>query len=485
MSEKKEAQEQDVSLDVLSWHHARYPVLAQRQENLKKFAGPLTRFIQTETSSAIVLFLAAVFALLWANSSWSDQYFDLLHAHIHVDIGFWELNESVHFWVNDILMVVFFFLVGLEIKREIVAGELANPKAVIVPIVAAVGGMVVPALLYFWFNTGGEGLNGWGIPVATDIAFAIGVLTLAGSRIPFSLRIMLLALAVVDDIGGILIIALFYTEELNLVPLAMAGGTLVVAYLAQKNGLWYTPLYIALGIFGWVAMHDAGIHPTVIGVAFALLTPWQSWYSREGFEEGAQQALGKYKESADSITTAEKEDSEHSSEVGALIQLHEEATRALSPLDRLEHSLQPMVAFGIVPIFAFVNAGVMLSSDVISDAIVSPITLGVGVGLVLGKPIGILVFTWLAVRLGATLPTGMNYLAVVGVGLLGGIGFTVSLLIADLSFPESQQILDQAKIGIIVASLLAGVFGFIVLRIAYREGKNPELNEHNVFNETE
>lgn len=232
-------------------------------------------------------------------------------------------------------------------------------------------------------------------------------------------------------------------------------------------------------------MHDAGIHPTVIGVAFALLTPWQSWYSREGFEEGAEQALGKYKESADSVTTTEKEDSEHSGEVGALIQLHEEATRALSPLDRLEHSLQPIVAFGIVPIFAFINSGVMLSSDVISDAIVSPITLGVGVGLVLGKPIGIFVFTWLAVRLGATLPTGMNYLAVVGVGLLGGIGFTVSLLIADLSFPESHQMLDQAKIGIIVASLLAGLFGFIVLRIAYRGGENHEPNEHNTFNEME
>jgi len=334
--------------------------------------------------------------------------------------------------------------------------------------------MVVPALLYFWLNTGGDGLNGWGIPVATDIAFAIGVLTLAGSRIPFSLRIMLLALAVVDDIGGILIIAIFYTEELNLIPLAMAGGTLLVAYVAQRNGLWYTPLYIALGILGWVAMHDAGIHPTVIGVAFALLTPWQSWYSREGFEEGAEQALGKYKESAGSVTTAEQEDSEHSGEVGALIQLHEEATRALSPLDRLEHSLQPIVAFGIVPIFAFINSGVMLSSDVINDAIVSPITLGVGIGLVLGKPIGIFAFTWLAVRLGATLPTGMNYLAVIGVGLLGGIGFTVSLLIADLSFPDSGQMLDQAKIGIIVASLLAGLLGFIILKIVYRGDKIQE-----------
>ena len=474
MSKRKEAQDQDVALDVLSWHHARYPELAQRQENLKKFASPLTRFIQTETSSAIVLFLAAVFALLWANSSWSEQYFDLLHAHIHVDVGFWELNESVHFWVNDILMVIFFFLVGLEIKREIVAGELANPKSVMVPIVAAVGGMVVPALLYVWLNTGGDGLNGWGIPIATDIAFAIGVVTLAGSRIPFSLRIMLLALAVVDDIGGILIIAIFYTEELNLIPLVMAGGTLLVAYVAQRNGLWYTPIYIALGILGWVAMHDAGIHPTVIGVAFALLTPWQSWYSREGFVEGAEQALGKYKESAGSVTTAEQEDSEHSGEVGALIQLHEEASRALSPLDRLEHSLQPIVAFGIVPIFAFINSGVMLSGDVINDAIVSPITLGVGIGLVLGKPIGILAFTWLAVRLGATLPTGMNYLAVIGVGLLAGIGFTVSLLIADLSFPDSAQMLDQAKIGIIVASLLAGLSGFIILKIAYRGDKIQE-----------
>ena len=229
-----------------------------------------------------------------------------------------------------------------------------------------------------------------------------------------------------------------------------------------------------MGIFGWVAMHDAGIHPTVIGVAFALLTPWQSWYSREGFVEGAEQALGKYKESAGSVTTAEQEDSEHSGEVGALIQLHEEASRALSPLDRLEHALQPIVAFGIVPIFAFINSGVMLSSDVINDAIVSPITLGVGIGLVLGKPIGILAFTWLAVRLGATLPTGMNYLAVIGVGLLGGIGFTVSLLIADLSFPDSAQMLDQAKIGIIVASLLAGLLGFIILKIAYRGDKIQE-----------
>ena len=467
MSSDRESPDKDIPLDALSWHHARNPLIAQRQENLKSFAGPLTNFIRTETSSAIVLFLAAVFAILWANSAWSEHYFDLLHSHIQIDIGFWELDETVHFWVNDILMVIFFFLVGLEIKREIVAGELANPKAVMVPIVAAVGGMVIPSLIYFLFNTSGEGSSGWGIPVATDIAFALGVLTLLGSRVPFGLRIMLLALAVVDDIGGILIIAIFYTEELHFIPLIVAGATLLIAYVAQRFGIWYIPLYIALGIIGWIATHDAGIHPTVIGVAFALLTPWQSWYSRDGFEQSAEEAIDEYKESAHSVTTDEKEDSAHSGEVGALVHLGDHVRKALSPLDRLEHALQPVVAFAIVPIFAFANSGVALSGEILGDALVSPITLGVGLGLLIGKPIGILIFTWIAVRFGAALPTGVNYAGVVGVGFLGGIGFTVSLLIADLSFPDAQLILDQGKIGIIVASLLAGLFGYVILRMAY------------------
>ncbi|MDP2327251.1 MAG: Na+/H+ antiporter NhaA [Dehalococcoidia bacterium] len=439
-----------------------HPLLAARRQRVDRFVRPVQSFINTETAGGVVLLLAALVAIVWANSPWEHSYHEILEHHFLVDLGFWSLDKPVHFWINDVLMVVFFFVVGLEIKREAVVGELSDLRRVIVPIVAAIGGMVAPALIFTALVAGGDGAGGWGIPIATDIAFAVGVLAVVGPRVPFGLKVMLLALAIVDDIGGIIVIAIFYTSDLAMVPLAATAGLLALAYFFRQLGVWYIPLYIAIGIAGWVTTYESGIHPTIVGVMLGLLAPWKAWYQETGFATLAEREVERFREA----TRSHDHEFAHEQKLGAAMTLQALAQQAISPLDRLEHQLAPMAAFLIVPIFAFANAGVSLSLDTLGDAVKAPVALGVFFGLLIGKPVGILVATWLVVKAGAKLPTGVTWPAVFGMGTIAGIGFTVSLLITELSFDDEHLITD-AKIAILFASAFAGILGFAMLKRIY------------------
>jgi Na+:H+ antiporter, NhaA family len=416
---------------------------------------PVQEFIRTETAGGFVLLAAAAVALIWANSPVSDSYFDFWEKEIAIETGIFDARETLQHWVNDGLMTIFFLVVGLEIKRELVHGELAGPRLAALPAAAALGGMVVPALLYTVLNAGGDGSKGWGIPMATDIAFALGVLALVGNRLPPALRGFLLALAVADDIGAIAVIAVFYTDDFALEALAVALGlTVVIASLRAvnvQNGI----LHGGLGLALWAAVFESGVHPTIAGVILGLLTPSLS-APDPAYAEKARRLLAEYE------AAVIEDDSSRAEAV--LGEIEEETAVRSAPLERLERLLHPWSSFVVVPIFALANAGVDISADSISDAAGSPITHGVVLGLVAGKVIGIVTATYLAVRLGlGDLPRGATWRHIIGLGLLAGIGFTVALFIAGLAFDDTQRI-DEARIGILTASTIAGVVGFIALR---------------------
>ena len=428
-----------------------------------RLARPIQRFIRTEAAGGIVLLIAAVVALIWVNSPWSDSYHDLFDHHLAFDLGFYSVDESLHFWINDAAMVIFFFVVGMEIKREIVVGELASVRRMVVPAAAAVGGMVVPVLVFFLLVNEAEARDGWAIPMATDIAFAVGVLVLVGPRIPTGLKVLLLAMAIVDDLGAIAVIAIFYTDEIDLEALGLVAGLLALVYSLNRFGMWYIPVYFVIGGFAWMAMLQSGVHATIVGVLLGLMTPWRSWHRAEDFPVIAEPALLRLRPHADEAEVhLDREE-----RVQALLEIAEVGQKAVSPLDRLEHSLQRPVAFVVVPLFALANAGVELSPDTLGDVFTSSLTWGVTLGLVLGKPIGVTLGVWLAVRAGARLPLGVTWAQVLGVSLLGGIGFTVSLFVAELSF-EPGLLLTEAKVGILLASTVAGALGYGMLRIVTR-----------------
>jgi NhaA family Na+:H+ antiporter len=416
---------------------------------------PVQEFVRTETAGGIVLFAAAAIALIWANSPISDSYFDFWEKEVAIETGIFDARENLQHWVNDGLMTIFFLVVGLEIKRELLHGELAGRRLAALPAAAALGGMVIPALLYTALNAGGEGGRGWGIPMATDIAFALGVLALVGNRVPPALRGFLLTLAVVDDIGAIAVIAVFYTDDLALDALTIAFGlTIVIASLRAvnvQNGI----LHGALGIALWAAAFESGVHPTIAGVILGLLTPSLS-APDPTYTEKARELVDQYEAAVteDDVVRA-----------GALLgEIEEETAVRSAPLERLERLLHPWSSFVVVPIFALANSGVDISGDAISDAAASPITHGVILGLLAGKVIGVVAATYIAVRLGlADLPRGATWRHIVGLGLLAGIGFTVALFITGLAFDDPQRI-DEARIGILTASMIAGVVGFVALR---------------------
>ena len=438
--------------------------MAARRARIDRYVRPVQEFIETETSGGFVLLAAAVVALVWANSPWDDAYFGLINHHIVIDLGFVTHDHSLQDWINEGAMTLFFFVVGLEIKREIVVGELATVRRLVVPVAAALGGMLVPAALFLLIAGGSSAASGWGIPMATDIAFALGVLALLGSRIPVGLKVLLLGLAIVDDIGAIIVIGIVYADAVSLGPLAIAVASLAGAFVLRQLGVWYLPAYFFLGIVGWLAMMESGVHPTLIGVAFGLLTPWRAWYRPEGLLEIADNVLDRLRSRDDDGPAQSERDS---LAVGPLLGLSTASRRSVAPLELLEHELHPLVAFVIVPAFAFVNAGVPLSADALGEAFTSAATLGVVVGLVLGKPLGITFGVWVATRAGAQLPEGVTWPSLVGVGMLAGIGFTVSLLIADLAF-ETETLIDQAKIGILAGSVIAGGAGYLMLRATTR-----------------
>lgn len=422
---------------------------------------PFQWFFQRETSGGLVLFTAAIIAILWANSPWQAAYFQLWH--IPFVIGFEGLNLSLplHTWINDGCMAIFFFLVGLEIKRELLVGELSSFRQALLPIMAAVGGMTIPGLLYLLLNPPGTTFAmGWGIPTVTDIAFSLGVLALLGNRVPLFLKIFLTALAIVDDLGAILIIALFYSSELHGLFLIAAAVTVVVLISLNRLAVRWLPAYLGLGFMLWLCMLYSGIHPTLAGVILALTIPAGSVIKVDTFcEEGLSvlQRLQMQCTPANHCSILTEDD--YQTSVQNIEDLCEEAQ---APLQRLEHMLHPWVTYGIMPLFAFANAGVSLSVSSFRSALSHPITFGVVLGLVLGKQIGITLFSWLMVKFHlAELPEGIHWGHLYGLACLGGIGFTMSLFISGLAFQGSQQ--DIAKIGIIAASIASGGLGWLVL----------------------
>ena len=434
---------------------------AARRERIYRLVRPFQEFGQTEASSGIVIIIAVVLAMIAANTALSSYYLDFIHHHIAIDLGFFHLDTGLQHWVNDALMVIFFFVVGMEIKREVVAGELRGGRKVWAPIAAAAGGMVVPVLIFFAIVDDPTARQGWAIPMATDIAIAVGVITVVGARVPAGLKVLLLALAIVDDIGAIAVIAVFYTEDINLTALGLTGGLLVLAYLMNINGIQQVPLYVLVGLFAWITAHESGIHPTILGVTLGVMTPLQAWYRSAALPDLIEALVRRIR---DNEIDPDVEHAHHE-RVGALLTMSEISEHAISPLDRIEHRLLPWSAFLVVPLFAFTNAGVDLRGGALEEAASSSLALGVGLGLLVGKPVGVLIATWIAVRLGAELPAGVTWLGVFAVGLIAGIGFTVALFVTELSF-EAELLLTQAKVGIFVASVLAGVIGLAMLYAA-------------------
>ncbi len=446
---------------------------AQRRERLDRYVRPLQDFTRTEASSGLLLILGAVLALAWANSPWADGYQRLFEHRVAFDLGFYSVAKSLHALVNDGAMTLFFFVVGLEIKRELTVGELRSRRRVVLPLCAALGGVVVPALIFVALVHDPELRHGWGVPIATDIAFALGVMALLGPRVGAGLKALLLAIAIFDDIAAIGVIAAFYTDQVVVAPLLIALLMLGLAWVAQQIGIWYVPLYVVFGVLAWFGVLESGVHPTIVGVAFGLLTPWRGWGRPEALPDRAGALLQRLRPPGEPGEAA-RGGAGHEAQQQTLLHLRKMTSQAVAPLDRLEHELHALVAFGIVPLFAFANAGVALGPSALSAAAGSPLTWAVLLALAIGKPAGILAGTWVAVRAGARVPPGVTWSALAGLGVLAGIGFTVSLFITELAFTD-EAAAEAAKLGIIGASVVAGVGGYVALRvIAARRRRGTE-----------
>jgi NhaA family Na+:H+ antiporter len=418
----------------------------------RRALAPVERFLAVEASSGLLLLFAAAIALAWANSPWSGSYAALWHTPIGLRLGPWSFERDLHFWINDGLMTIFFFVVGLEIRREIHRGELSELRRAALPLAAALGGMLVPAAIYAALNHGGPAASGWGIPMATDIAFAVGVLALLGSRVPGALRILLLALAVIDDVGAILVIAVFYSTGFEPSGLGVAGLGVAGILALRAAGVRPPALYVAPGLVVWAGIYASGVHPTLAGVVVGLLTPVQAWLGTDGFADRAEEELRALRGDAP--------DDGHAL-LGHLDSLDSARREAVSPVERLQHALHGWVAFGIMPLFALADAGVPLGSASLSGAGLA-VFLGVALGLAVGKPVGVLVLAWLATRAGlASAPREMSWTRVSVVGLTAGIGFTMALFIAQLALPPGP-LLETAKLAILCGSAAAALAGYVV-----------------------
>jgi NhaA family Na+:H+ antiporter len=430
---------------------------------LQKPMSMLERFVRSETSGSILLFGATIAALIWANSPWSSSYF-----------AFWKFplpvgrrplfSMDIHHWIDDGLMVLFFLVVGLEIKREIVKGELSSFRQAALPIIAALGGMILPALIYFALNHSSAGARGWGIPMATDIGFALGILALIGKRIPSSLRVFMLALAIVDDVGAILVIAFFYTPQISASALTLAAGfLLLLVVVAIRRG----PLsvYVVLGFFFWAAVLSSGVHATIAGVILGLVAPIRPKRRPEELADNAEPLLENFRN--------EVSRNDKSSAEATLTQLDQLLRGTDSIAERLERSIHPWVCFVILPLFALASAGVALSAERIKFASSSPIALGVFLGLIVGKAVGITLFAFVAVRSKvAGMTQGLTWAGIAGVGILAGVGFTVALFISGLSF-DDETLIATSKVAVLAASFAAGCLGYIWLRFMLKDKPAP------------
>lgn len=416
----------------------------------KRALAPVEKFLAIEAASGIVLLASAALALVWANSSWRDSYTAVWHTAFGVRLGPLSFERDLHFWVNDGVMTIFFFVVGLEIRREIHRGELSELRRAALPLAAAVGGMLAPACIFAALNAGRESITGWGIPMATDIAFAVGVLTLLGNRVPPALRILLLALAVIDDVGAILVIAVFYSSGLEPIGFVALGAGLVGIVAMQKLGVRSPWAYVPAAVVAWAGAYAAGIHPTIAGVVIGLMTPVRAWLGRDVFVEHADATVAAVRQ-------------EHHDDERALLShldhLNLARREAISPVERVQHALHGWVAFGAMPLFAIANAGVSLGDAAVFGES-SRVFLGVSIGLVIGKPLGVVSLSWLATKLGlAALPRGVSWPQLAIVGVVAGIGFTMSIFIAALAFPKGVN-LETSKAAILLGSGVAAVLAY-------------------------
>ncbi len=430
------------------------------EKAFKKVATPFEHFIHAQTTTGVILMFMTILALILANSPLTEHYAHFFHAKVNLDVGSWKLSHTIHHWINDGLMAIFFFIIGLEIKREISVGELSNMKVALLPILAAIGGMLFPALIYLGINSGTAGANGWGIPMATDIAFAISALVLLGKRVSPALVTFLVALAIVDDLGAVLVIALFYTEQIHMVPLMLAGASFLILVVFNRFGIHLILPYFIVGLFLWFFMLESGVHATIAGVIAALAIPSKPKLSAVGFRKNAKKLLDEY----DTYPI----DSKHGMnerQKAILLKLESNINAIGTPAARLERDLHLPVALIVIPLFALANAGIAIDFSSIGTTIIEPVSMGIMAGLILGKVLGIFGVAWLAVKLKmATLPLDSSMSQIFGVAFLGGIGFTMSIFVADLAFIQSPELIFQAKVGILAASLFAGLFGYFWLR---------------------
>lgn len=434
--------------------------MATKRPPINKMTEPIQRFIQQEKSGGIVLGISVVIALVLANTPWAEAY----HHFFEHTLGLYAngsplLEYNLHHWINDGFMSIFFFVVGLELKREIIGGELANPRKALLPIVAAGGGMIVPALIYVALNASGEVQSGWGIPMATDIAFALGVLYLLGNRIPLSLKVFLMALAIVDDLGAVIVIALFYSSDISVTNLVIGLGFVVLMYAGNKIGIRSILFYAIVGIIGvWTAFLLSGVHATIAAVLAAFTIPADVVLYENTFLDKIKEYLARFNAMDPTSSTPTLT----GQQLHVLEKIKDRTNDAIPPLQRLEHAMQPFVTFVIIPIFALANAGVSLSLN-LEQLFNTNVVWGVGLGLLIGKPLGVVGFTLLLIKLKiAPFPAGMNARNLLGVGLLAGIGFTMSLFITALAFTHEEYVV-QAKIGILSASVVSGILGYLVL----------------------
>jgi NhaA family Na+:H+ antiporter len=425
-------------------------------------------FAKRGVLAGVLLMVATVVALAWANSPWSASYFHLWEFELAVGPTDRPVSHSLHEWINDGLMAVFFLLVGLEIKRELLVGELSSARQAALPIAAAIGGMLLPALIYAAVNIGGAGSRGWGIPMATDIAFALGVLTLLGPRVPPGLKVFLAALAIVDDMGAVAVIAIFYTSTIQTGALALAGLTMVLLFGLNRAQVRSLTPYLLLGLVLWGALLSSGIHATIAGVMLALAIPSRTRINAAEFSSEARALIDDFdrSETGDLLVLTSKGQQE------ALYALEVASTEVQAPLIRMEHALHGIVGYTIMPVFALANAGVVLSG--IGEVMTDRIAIGVMLGLLLGKPGGVMLFSWLSVRLGlAGLPAGVSWGQLHGASWLAGIGFTMSLFVSGLAF-SAEEMLTAAKLGVLAGSIVAGVVGWrLIVRANSRPGATP------------
>ena len=425
-----------------------------------RILSPFEQFLRRATAGGIVLVAATLLTLLLSNSPWHSSYHAFWERHLGVHWGTWVLDQSLHHWINDGLMAIFFFVVGLELKREFLVGELSSPRDAVLPIIAACGGMIVPALIYHQFNPVGPALDGWGIPMATDIAFAMGILVLLAWRIPRNLIIFLTALAIADDLGAVLVIAIFYTPSLHVTALMIATAFLLMLILFNQGGIRHSLPYLLLGLPFWYFVMRSGVHAAVAGILLAFTIPARG---RIRPDELADSLRARSRNLHDTIAHGQRLNPLVNDQLAGIIQsLQHSSAAALAPQQRLEHGIQPWVTFGVLPIFALANAGIHFA-HVSTTMLISAVTVGTGLGLVLGKFVGISLGSWIAVRLKvARLPRGVRWRHLLGAAWLGGIGFTMSLFVSQLAFTD-PILREEAKLGILLASLIAAIIGLIWL----------------------